>query len=150
GIALGTPLYMSPEQVQGQPVDTRSDIYSFGVTCYQMLTGLVPFHGETAVEIAVHQVTTQAVPLGQLRPDLPTELCGVVQRMIAKDPGQRYQTCSDLLKDLARVHAALAGRKDQGKDDKFSSPSRGLVKIWPAAADAIRRRWLAAGITTIG
>src|SRR5438477_132902 len=56
GVTMGTPLYMSPEQVQGQPVDARSDIYSFGVTCYALLTGHPPFRGQTVFELALKHV----------------------------------------------------------------------------------------------
>ena len=67
GITLGTPLYMSPEQVEGKPLDHRSDIYSFGVTCYQMLAGSPPFSGETALAVAVQHLKTQPKPLETLR-----------------------------------------------------------------------------------
>src|SRR5207302_5935246 len=75
GLTMGTPLYMSPEQIQGQPVDPRTDIYSFGVTCYHMLTGQPPFRGQTALELALQHVRTEAAPLKEVRPDLPEELC---------------------------------------------------------------------------
>ncbi len=63
GITLGTPLYMSPEQVEGKPLDPRSDIYSFGVTCYHMLSGLPPFGGETALGVAVQHLKSRPQPL---------------------------------------------------------------------------------------
>ena len=61
---MGTPLYMSPEQAQGKPLDSRSDIYSFGVTCYHMLAGQPPFRGQTAVEVALKHVNEQPPSLG--------------------------------------------------------------------------------------
>ena len=70
GITMGTPLYMSPEQVEGRAVDPRSDIYSFGVTCFHMLTGAPPFRGDTALSVAVQHLKTQPERLEQLRPDL--------------------------------------------------------------------------------
>src|SRR5262245_53658712 len=74
GITMGTPLYMSPEQVEGKPVDPRSDIYSLGVTCYQMLAGHTPFDGDTALAIAVQHLKNEPKRLEELRPDLPPAL----------------------------------------------------------------------------
>ena len=103
GITLGTPLYMSPEQVEGKPLDPRSDIYSFGVTCYYMLTGSPPFVGETALGVAVQHLKKQPQPLESQRPDLPPALCRIVHQMLAKDPSRRFATARDLLRELRRV-----------------------------------------------
>ena len=103
GITLGTPLYMSPEQVEGKPLDPRSDIYSFGVTCYYMLTGTPPFTAETALGVAVQHLKKQPTPLESLRPDLPPALCRLVHQMLAKDPAHRFATARDLLRELRRV-----------------------------------------------
>src|SRR5262249_41994710 len=109
GVTMGTPLYMSPEQVEGKPVDPRTDIYSFGVTCYHVLAGEPPFRGETAFEVALKHVREQVVPLAEVRPDLPPALCAVVERMMAKDPAQRFQSCRDLLKELGQLQEGLRG-----------------------------------------
>lgn len=109
GVTMGTPLYMSPEQVEGKPVDHRTDIYSFGVTCYHMLAGNPPFQGETAFAVAIQHVQTEATPLEAIRPDLPADLCAAVMKMMAKDPAQRYQTASELLKELVRLRESLTG-----------------------------------------
>ena len=103
GITLGTPLYMSPEQVEGKPLDPRSDIYSFGVTCYYMLTGAPPFSGETALGVAVQHLKKQPQPLESLRPDLPPALCRIVHQMLAKDPSRRFANARELLRELRRV-----------------------------------------------
>ena len=103
GITLGTPLYMSPEQVEGKPLDPRSDIYSFGVTCYHMLSGAPPFGGETALGVAVQHLKTRPQPLEAVRPDLPPALCRIVHQMLAKDPAQRFATGRELLRELRRV-----------------------------------------------
>jgi serine/threonine-protein kinase len=100
GITMGTPLYMSPEQVEGRPVDPRSDLYSFGVTTYHMLAGRPPFDGETALAVAVQHLKNEPKRLEALRPDLPEGLCRVVHKMLAKKPEERYQRAVDLLKDL--------------------------------------------------
>lgn len=100
GITMGTPLYMSPEQVEGKPLDPRSDIYSFGVTCYQMLGGRPPFRGDTALSVALQHVRTQPDRLENLRPDLPPALCRIIHNMLAKDPADRQQNPRELLQEL--------------------------------------------------
>lgn len=100
GLTMGTPLYMSPEQVQGKPVDPRSDIYSFGVTCYQMLTGRLPFAGQNAIEVALKHVNEKPQSLGEARPDLPSDLVQLVESMMAKDPTKRPQTGREILRVL--------------------------------------------------
>jgi serine/threonine-protein kinase len=103
GVTMGTPLYMSPEQVRGQPVDPRTDIYSFGVTCYHMLAGEPPFRGSTAFDVALQHVQGEVRPLGSIRPDLPPELCAIVHKMMARRPEDRYQSAREILGDLARL-----------------------------------------------
>jgi serine/threonine-protein kinase len=125
GVTMGTPLYMSPEQVEGQALDPRTDIYSFGVTCYHMLAGQPPFRGNTAFEVALQHVRTEPPALASVRPDLPPELCAIVHKMMAKKPEERYQTCGDLLADLARIREALNSRVTGGvvtQELSFSGP----------------------------
>src|SRR5262245_13134009 len=110
GVTMGTPLYMSPEQVEGKPVDPRTDIYSFGVTCYHMFAGEPPFRGASAFEVALKHVREEAPPLQSIRPDLPPDLCAVVHKMMAKDPAERYQSGKDLLKDLALLRESIGGQ----------------------------------------
>ena len=109
GVTMGTPLYMSPEQVEGKPVDHRTDIYSFGATCYHMFAGEPPFRGSSAFEVALKHVKEEPPPLSSIRPDLPPELCALVHKMMAKDPAQRHANGLALLKDIARVREALQG-----------------------------------------
>jgi eukaryotic-like serine/threonine-protein kinase len=109
GVTMGTPLYMSPEQVEGKTVDCRSDIYSFGVTAYTMMAGHPPFQGTTAFEVALQHVQKEPPPLTAIRPDLPEMLCVIIHKMMAKDPDQRYQTGRELLKDLSRLRESLTG-----------------------------------------
>ncbi len=122
GITMGTPLYMSPEQVKGSKVDLRTDIYSLGVTCYHMLTGAPPFRGETAISIAVQHLKQEPEPLEKIRGDLPPLLCRIVQKMMAKDPEKRYQSAQAIAKDLKRVTA--------GGDDQDDHPaSEAEIKV---------------------
>ena len=103
GMTLGTPLYMSPEQVEGAPLDHRSDLYSLGVTCYHMLSGSPPFDGETALSVAVQHLKKPPESLENLRPDLPPALCRIVHKMLAKAPADRYQSARELLRELRHV-----------------------------------------------
>ncbi len=110
GITLGTPLYMSPEQVEGKALDHRSDIYSLGVTCYQMLAGSPPFSGDTALAVAVQHLKTQPEPLETLRTDLPPALCRLVHTMLVKDPERRCALARDILRELRRIQMEIFGQ----------------------------------------
>lgn len=103
GVAVGTPMYMSPEQVQGHEVDHRSDLYSLGVTFYHMLAGEPPFRAETAVALALKHLRDEPPSLAARRPDLPPELVALVMKLIAKRPEDRHTSASEMLRDLARV-----------------------------------------------
>ena len=131
GVTLGTPLYLSPEQAQGRPVDNRSDIYSFGVTCYHLLSGDPPFRGSTAVEVALKHVTDQPKPLAELRPDLPPDLSAMVHKMMAKNPDDRYQSVRDILRDLAKVREGLSVGLTQGLTLTASGPPEGVLTGLP-------------------
>lgn len=108
GVAMGTPLYMSPEQVQGKAVDPRSDIYSFGVTCYHMLAGQPPFRGASAFDVAVQHIQNEPNPLAVVRPDLPAEMCALVHRMMAKKPEDRFENCREILRELSHIREQYA------------------------------------------
>ena len=103
GMTMGTPLYMSPEQVEGKTLDPRSDIYSFGVTCYHMLAGVPPFDGDTALSVAVQHLKKNPEPLENVRTDLPPGLCRVVHKMLAKSPDKRYQHPRELIRELHKL-----------------------------------------------
>ncbi|MEX0585588.1 MAG: serine/threonine-protein kinase, partial [Pirellulales bacterium] len=103
GMTLGTPLYMSPEQFEGKPLDPRSDVYSLGVTSYHLLAGNPPFRGETALAVAVQHVKNTPDRLENLRPDLPGALCRIIHKMLAKQPHERQQSAADVLRELRGV-----------------------------------------------
>ncbi len=130
GMTMGTPLYMSPEQIHGQKVDPRSDIYSFGVTCYHMLTGRPPFEGPTAMAIAVKHVHNEASPIGMLRPDLPKPMSEIIDRMLKKSPEDRYQSAGDLYNDVRSVQKAVRGATSLAEIKLTDVPSTRQSTAW--------------------
>jgi len=108
GSIIGTAQYLSPEQARGTQVDQRSDLYSLGIVLYEMLTGEVPFTGDSPVEIAMKHLSATPPPLREKRPEMPTSLEMVVLRALAKDPAARYQTADEMDADLERVGRGLA------------------------------------------
>jgi eukaryotic-like serine/threonine-protein kinase len=107
GSIIGTAQYLSPEQARGARVDQRSDLYSVGVLLYELLTGSVPFTGDTPVEIAMKHLSEVPQPPSRRRPEVPRGLDQVVLRALAKDPEDRYQTAEEMDADLARVEQGL-------------------------------------------
>ncbi len=105
GITMGTPLYMSPEQIEGKSLDSRSDIYSLGVSFFHMLTGTTPFTGDSPLNVAIQHLQNEPPDLASIRHDLPETLCRMVHRMIAKSPADRYQTPRDLLHELSSLQS---------------------------------------------
>jgi beta-lactam-binding protein with PASTA domain/predicted Ser/Thr protein kinase len=103
GSIIGTAQYLSPEQAKGAPVTPASDIYSVGIVLYEMLTGSVPFTGDTPLEIAMKHLSTTPLPPSEHRQEVPPELDAIVLRALAKDPAQRYQSADEMDADLARA-----------------------------------------------
>jgi len=135
-VTMGTPLYMSPEQVEGRALDPRSDIYSFGVTCYQILAGHPPFRGDTTLAVAVQHLRTQPEPLELLRPDLPPALARIVHKMLAKDPARRHSSARELLIELRAIK--IEGADDSWRD-ALGEADGSLVEA-PAESHAATRR----------
>jgi eukaryotic-like serine/threonine-protein kinase len=107
GSIMGTAQYLSPEQARGAPVTASSDLYSVGIVLYEMLTGKVPFGGDSAIEIAMKHLNELPKPPSKIRPEIPPELDQVVLRALAKAPEDRYQTAEEFAEDLHRVEAGL-------------------------------------------
>src|ERR671931_714938 len=103
GSIIGTAQYLSPEQAQGAPVTPASDLYSVGIVLYELLTGEVPFGGETPVELAMKHLSKVPEPPSHIRPEVPRDLDVVIMRALAKAPADRYQSADEMDADLARV-----------------------------------------------
>jgi len=135
GQVSGTVAYMSPEQIQGEAVDARSDIFSFGILLYELATGASPFKGKTLLATYHAIVHEEPPPITSLRPGAAPELDRIAARCLAKAPGERYQTTADLVLDLR----ALKRESDSG-----SWRQSGRTVRPDAAAGAARRPFLRA------
>jgi eukaryotic-like serine/threonine-protein kinase len=111
GVTMGTPLYMSPEQIEGRSLDSRSDIYSLGVTAYHMLSGAPPFEADTPLAVAVQHLNQPPVSLEKRQADVPKSVATVIGRMLEKKPADRFYDPAALLLELH--HLAKQG-VDQG------------------------------------
>lgn len=103
GIVLGTPEFMSPEQIRGRPLDGRSDVYAMGVLAFELFTGELPFSGKNAQEMMVARLRGLPRMVRQVRPDLPGRLGAVINRALALAPDERYQTMDELARAFESV-----------------------------------------------
>ncbi len=110
GVVMGTMPYMSPEQVQGQPVDQRTDIFSLGVILYEMASGRRPFQGRSSAALVSSILRDAPRPLGDVRPDLPAKFTEVIARCLEKDPRARPQTAEHLSHELEELRGVPSGR----------------------------------------
>jgi hypothetical protein len=111
---MGTPSYMSPEQVKGRAVDGRSDIFSLGVLLYEMVTGEKPFPGQNITTVIYKIVNEEPVPPRQIDPSIHPGISAVVMKALAKEPEARYQSCREMLEDLRNYRSIAPG----GSPDK--------------------------------
>jgi len=114
GAVIGTPQYMSPEQIQGEPIDLRSDIYSLGVVMYELLARKRPFDAESDFEMMIAHVETEPPPLEKLRPELPRELVAAVKRALAKRPADRFSSAGAMARALGDTSKRF---------DEFATPT---------------------------
>jgi eukaryotic-like serine/threonine-protein kinase len=148
GSVMGTAQYLSPEQAQGLEVTAASDLYSVGVVLYEMLTGRVPFEGDSAVAVALKQVSEQPAPPSALNPAVPAALDRVVLRALAKEPANRFASAQEFSSalDAAEADPSGAGLGDTAMFGAVAVPEEAA----PAAAEEVRRRrrsrWIIAGV----
>jgi len=145
GSIMGTAHYLSPEQAQGKSVDATSDLYSIGVILFEMLAGQLPFHGDSAVSIAVQHLNQAPPPLSTVRPDVHPVLEAVVMRALAKDPVERFRDAGELV--AALEHARHAVRS--GEDGVLLAPP-GLAPEPLPDDEARGRRWLVWTVAVLG
>jgi hypothetical protein len=159
GTFLGTPEYASPEQVEGKKLDHRTDLYSLGVTYYQLLSGTLPFLGESPMEIAIKRTKEDPRPLENAFPGADPRSCAVVKKLLRVESGQRYQSATDLIKDL---DAILQGPKPATTKTPVSTKKvdlaaaaktkRKLLSLihWDLVATAVLLAFLSGGLASRG
>ena len=146
GAFLGTPRYMSPEQVEGTPADGRADLYAFGLILYEMVIGDVPFTGESTLKVMYQRIQEKPKSPKLLRPDLPNWLVKIIMRCLERDPNDRYQNAYEILADL------------QGGSSGSSTSRVGMSRIGSGSQSVIiqipefashRWVWIVAGVVAL-
>jgi serine/threonine protein kinase len=147
GVLMGTPAYLAPEQIQGQPQDARSDQFALGIVLYQMLTGARPFDGSSLGAVCAQILNADPEPPSRRNPAVPRELDSIVARCLAKNPADRFASCDELasaLYPLAR--ASTQPRAPQVKKRSWWSKPSGQRDVWLVAAACLL---LASGVPAI-
>jgi serine/threonine protein kinase/tetratricopeptide (TPR) repeat protein len=146
GAFLGTPRYMSPEQVEGKPADNRADLYSYGLILYEMVTGDVPFTGESTLKVMYQRIQEKPKSPKLIKPDLPNWLVRIVMRCLERNPDDRYQNAYEILADL---QGSLSGNSvSRASMSRIGSGSQSVVIQIPEFASR-RWVWVVAGVVAL-
>jgi eukaryotic-like serine/threonine-protein kinase len=124
GVVMGTAQYMSPEHARGLKVDQRTDIFTLGIVLYEMLAGKHPFSGPTRRDVVAAVINSDPPPLAAFRNDLPDVLEWIVQKALAKDREERYQTARELLNDLKRLQQRIRIERELSRAKGYTTPAR--------------------------
>ena len=127
GEVLGTPLYISPEQINGAKADHRSDIYSLGIILYEMATGRPPFSEGSTIEILVQRLRRPPRPVAELRPEIPPRIQRIVARCLAVGPAARYQSCREILHELDADDGRPAPPRARRRRGAWAAVALGMV-----------------------
>ncbi len=134
---MGSVHYFSPEQARGEDVTFASDLYSVGIVMYEMLTGNVPFDGDTPVAIALQQISVPPAPMSSVKPGIPNALEIIVARALEKDPAKRYRSAEEMAHDIQRALKEPEGDwLDRSQDEPIPSLSQITDRHMPVAAHA--------------
>jgi serine/threonine protein kinase len=135
GAVVGTAMYMSPELIRGEQADERSDLYSLGVTLFEMLSGRPPFEAESAMTLMMMHLNDPVPDVSSLRPDLPSGLAAVIGRALSKDRSARFNSAAEMIAALERVQASLAASMpDPSTQVDLEPPSAASPPAVPAPA----------------
>ena len=118
-LVIGTIPYMSPEQVQGRPGDSRIDIFALGIVLYRLATGKLPFQGNSPVETLSSILRDDPISVNQLRPDLPVLFSSIIQRCLEKDPDKRFQSTADVATQLVKLQEIYFSTASQERSRKL-------------------------------
>ncbi|MBV8881582.1 MAG: serine/threonine protein kinase [Planctomycetaceae bacterium] len=160
GTFLGTPEYASPEQVEGKKLDHRTDLYSLGVTYYQLLSGTLPFLGESPMEIAIKRTKEEPRPLENALTGADPRACAIVKKLLNIESGQRYQSATDLIRDLDAIlqgpkPVATKGPETTRKVENVLATAKSKRRIrmlihWDLMATAVALAFLSGGLAERG
>lgn len=129
GVMIGTPEYMSPEQAEAKEVDQRSDIYSLGVVLYEMVTGRIPFEGETALSVALKHKTEIPPDPKSSNAQVPGDLCRLILKCLEKQKARRYQTVQELFSDLNRIEEGIPTSERIAPKSQAATSKTGTVSF---------------------
>jgi serine/threonine-protein kinase len=137
GSCAGTPEYMSPEQIESRPVDFRSDIYSLGATLFHMVCGSPPYTGRSAYEVMRQHLSGPLPPPRDYTPELPPRLVGAIEKMLAREPEDRYQSYEELIADLEALTGKGGAETDAARTGRAHPAVASIARLWAAGTAAL-------------